>query len=49
AAVSPAGQGSRAALSAAGRVVLLRLGRAVHDGPVENLPTDALRDAFLGG
>lgn len=48
-AVLLAEQSAARALSAAGRVVLLRLGRAVHDGPVENLPTDALRDAFLGG
>ena len=42
-------QSAARALSAAGRVVLLHLGRAVHDGPVESLPADALRDAFLGG
>ncbi|QCO15981.1 ABC transporter ATP-binding protein [Azospirillum brasilense] len=48
-AVLVAEQSAARALSAAGRVVLLRLGRAVHDGPVETLPADALRDAFLGG
>ncbi|MFC5356979.1 ABC transporter ATP-binding protein [Azospirillum himalayense] len=48
-AVLVAEQSAARALSAAGRVVLLRLGRAVHDGPVETLPGDALRDAFLGG
>ncbi len=42
-------QSAARALSAAGRVVLLHLGRAVHDGPVESLPADALRDALLGG
>ncbi|QCN93894.1 ABC transporter ATP-binding protein [Azospirillum argentinense] len=47
-AVLVAEQSAARALSAAGRVVLLRLGRAVHDGPVETLPADALRDAFLG-
>ncbi|KAA0682667.1 ABC transporter ATP-binding protein [Azospirillum brasilense] len=48
-AVLVAEQSAARALSAAGRVVLLRLGRAVHDGPVETLPAEALRDAFLGG
>ncbi|MBY3752656.1 ABC transporter ATP-binding protein [Azospirillum formosense] len=48
-AVLVAEQSAARALSAAGRVVLLRLGRAVHDGPVRTLPADALRDAFLGG
>ncbi|WP_454018075.1 ABC transporter ATP-binding protein [Azospirillum sp. Marseille-Q6669] len=48
-AVLVAEQSAARAMSAAGRVVLLRLGRAVHDGPVETLPADALRDAFLGG
>lgn len=48
-AVLVAEQSAARAMSAAGRVVLLRLGRAAHDGPVETLPADALRDAFLGG
>ncbi|KAA1054546.1 ABC transporter ATP-binding protein [Azospirillum argentinense] len=48
-AVLVAEQSAARALSAAGRVVLLRLGRAVHDGPVDTLPADAVRDAFLGG
>ncbi|WP_286192060.1 ABC transporter ATP-binding protein [Roseomonas genomospecies 6] len=48
-AVLVAEQSAARALSATGRVVLLRLGRTVHDGPVEALPADALRDAFLGG
>ncbi|MBB3266516.1 branched-chain amino acid transport system ATP-binding protein [Azospirillum sp. OGB3] len=48
-AVLVAEQSAARALSATGRVVLLRLGRAVHDGPVETLPAEALRDAFLGG
>ncbi|OYD83406.1 ABC transporter ATP-binding protein [Azospirillum brasilense] len=48
-AVLVAEQSAARALSAAGRVVLLRLGKSIHDGPVETLPGDALRDAFLGG
>ncbi|MBK3737092.1 ATP-binding cassette domain-containing protein, partial [Azospirillum brasilense] len=48
-AVLVAEQSAARALSAAGRVVLLRLGQAVHDGPVDTLPAEALRDAFLGG
>ncbi|QCO01095.1 ABC transporter ATP-binding protein [Azospirillum argentinense] len=48
-AVLVAEQSAARALSAAGRVVLLRLGRAVHDGPVDTLPADVVRDAFLGG
>ncbi|MDQ2104906.1 ABC transporter ATP-binding protein [Azospirillum isscasi] len=48
-AVLVAEQSAARALSTAERVVLLRLGRAVHDGPVAALPDDAVRDAFLGG
>ncbi len=48
-AVLVAEQSAARALSVAGRVVLLRLGRVVHDGPADALPADALRDAFLGG
>lgn len=47
-AVLLAEQSATRALTAAPRAVLLRLGRVVHDGPVETLSRDALGDAFFG-
>lgn len=47
-AVLLAEQSARRALAVAGRAVLLRLGRVVHDGPADALGAEALRAAFLG-
>lgn len=46
-AVLIAEQSAKRAMSVASRVVLLRLGRIVHDGPATGLPDEILRSAFL--
>lgn len=47
-AVLLADQSAGRALAASSRVVLLTLGRVVHEGPSASLPPGTLRDAFLG-
>ena len=47
-AVLLADQSAARALAATSRVVLLALGRVVHEGPSGALPAGALHDAFLG-
>ncbi|AWK89983.1 ABC transporter ATP-binding protein [Azospirillum thermophilum] len=47
-AVLLAEQSAARALEVAGRAVLLRLGRVVHDGPAGAVSQDVLQDTFLG-
>ncbi|WP_035690697.1 ABC transporter ATP-binding protein [Azospirillum halopraeferens] len=47
-AVLLAEQSAARALATASRVMLLRLGRVVHDGPASGVAAQTLRDAFLG-